>query len=442
MLRRFALAAFAMAAVLAAAGTQAQERLPVLFVHGNGDSAALWHTTIWRFESNGYDPKLLAALDFPRPLARSEDDVPQENRSGTVEAAGDLAAAVTRMLIETRQKKVALVASSRGGNAIRNYVKNGGGAGTVAVAVLGGTPNHGVFMIPDRPKAEFNGAGFFLKGLNEGGEIVPGVKWVTLRSDRNDKFAQATGEWVGMPGKPTGITAEGPALEGAENIVLPGLDHREVAFHRLAFREIWRAVAGGEPRTLDIVAESQPVLDGIVSGWANKGPTNLPLAGAEVAVWEVDPASGERRGAEPAHRKTVGADGRWGPFTAKPDAYYEFVASAPDSPTTHVYRTPFPRGSRYIHLRLAPQDEKDKASGAAVTLIRPRGYLGQGRDTFLIDGAVPDGVPPGVPGVASATRRWDDATSRAVPVMLNDEKMTVRTWPSREGHVVLAEFHH
>jgi predicted dithiol-disulfide oxidoreductase (DUF899 family) len=27
---------------------------PIVFVHGNGDTAALWHTIIWRFEPNGY----------------------------------------------------------------------------------------------------------------------------------------------------------------------------------------------------------------------------------------------------------------------------------------------------------------------------------------------------------------------------------------------------
>jgi triacylglycerol lipase len=33
----------------------AEQQPPVVFVHGNGDTAALWHTTMWRFESNGYD---------------------------------------------------------------------------------------------------------------------------------------------------------------------------------------------------------------------------------------------------------------------------------------------------------------------------------------------------------------------------------------------------
>ncbi|MBP8148864.1 MAG: twin-arginine translocation pathway signal, partial [Limnohabitans sp.] len=26
--------------------------VPIVFVHGNGDSANLWQTTLWRFESN------------------------------------------------------------------------------------------------------------------------------------------------------------------------------------------------------------------------------------------------------------------------------------------------------------------------------------------------------------------------------------------------------
>ena len=32
---------------------------PVLFVHGNGDHAALWITTLWRMESNGV-PRIVA----------------------------------------------------------------------------------------------------------------------------------------------------------------------------------------------------------------------------------------------------------------------------------------------------------------------------------------------------------------------------------------------
>jgi len=35
------------------AAPAAAELPPILFVHGNGDHAALWMTTMWRMESNG-----------------------------------------------------------------------------------------------------------------------------------------------------------------------------------------------------------------------------------------------------------------------------------------------------------------------------------------------------------------------------------------------------
>ena len=73
-----------------------------------------------------------------------------------------------------------LFANSRGGYAVRNYIANGGGAAKVSHAILGGTPNHGVWADPAvRPGSEFNGAGAFLTRLNApqgpgGAEVTPG----------------------------------------------------------------------------------------------------------------------------------------------------------------------------------------------------------------------------------------------------------------------------
>ena len=36
---------------------------PILFVHGNGDHAAVWITTLWRMESNGVPRCLLYTSD-------------------------------------------------------------------------------------------------------------------------------------------------------------------------------------------------------------------------------------------------------------------------------------------------------------------------------------------------------------------------------------------
>ena len=55
------------------APTAPPEMPPVLFVHGNGDHAALWITTLWRMESNGVPRDHMFAINFTDPLARSDD---------------------------------------------------------------------------------------------------------------------------------------------------------------------------------------------------------------------------------------------------------------------------------------------------------------------------------------------------------------------------------
>jgi hypothetical protein len=397
------------------------QQLPIVFVHGNGDSSSLWITTVWRFESNGYDRSRLFALDFPHPSALSDDTKPAENRTSSADEASYLAKEVARVLQVTGQKKVVLIGSSRGGNTIRNYIKNFGGSSTVAKAILGGTPNHGVLKSPDVPNNEFNGLGTFLTGLNTGSEVTPGVEFMTIRSDTNDKYAE-----------PHGGGYEWPELKGAKNVVIPGIDHRETAFHNLAFKAMYEFITGKPPATLDYVAEAKSVLNGMVGGFAAGAYTNVPAAGVTVNVYETDPATGQRRGAV-VHTKTTGADGMWGPFTAKPDAYYEFVFNG-----IHIYRTPFPRSSSYVGLRIRPAEQ---AEGSIVYLTRPRGYLGHGRDTFLVDGKVPDGVVEGVPTSDSARVKFPAGAQRAVPVMLNGEKITVLTWPASEGQIAVAEFH-
>ncbi len=417
--------------------------VPIVFVHGNGDTAALWHTMLWRFESNGFPRDRLAAIDFRYPLSRSVDDKEQELRSSTAEARQELAAFVAEVKQRTGAEKVALVASSRGGNAVRNFIKNGGGTAHVSHAILCGTPNHGV-IVSDRilVGSEFNGAGAFLRQLNDGpNEVVPGTQWATTRSDNADKFAQPDGRYLGLPaGTPTGVTFEGPALKGAKDIVLPGLDHREVAFHPKAFAAIYEFLLGKPPASLAIQAEAAPVLNGKVNGMPGGTPTNLPVAGAKVEIYETDPATGQRRGL--VHSKTTGSDGLWGPFTAKPDATYEFVVSAPGEAITHIYRTPFPRSSNLVHLRPGRLSDADKAAGSSITLTRPRGYFGHGRDVFTIDGAVAPGVSEGVPALSTGTLRLPAAAPRTVLVRGNEENFAVQSWPTAENRIVFAEMHY
>src|SRR5436309_9043615 len=304
-LGNFGRSAMAQTAAAPIAGT---ETPPVLFVHGNGDHAALWITTLWRMESNGVPRDRMFAIDFTDPLARSDDSKPEPNKSSTEDQRRELGEAIKELKRRTGASRVALVGNSRGGYSIRSYIKNGGAA-DVSHAVLCGVPNHGVYDWDEGLGGEFNGRGPFLRGLNEGeSEVTPGTAFLTLRSDGMDKYAQPDGRFVGKPGVPTGITSDGPALKGAANLVLGALDHREVAFHPRAFREIYKFIAGHEPARIAIVPARSVRLNGLVTGTPGGVPTNRPVAGATVEVFYVDRESGERKG-DVVHRSTTAAAG-------------------------------------------------------------------------------------------------------------------------------------
>ncbi|MDE5444546.1 hydrolase [Bradyrhizobium sp. CSA207] len=437
----FAVASLRMEALAQAApAAQGSEVPPILFVHGNGDYDALWMTTLWRMESNGIARARMLAINFTDPNARSDDSVEQANRSSTEDQRRELAAAITELKRRTGAPRVALVGSSRGGYATRNVVRNGGAA-DVSHAVLCGTPNHGVFATDDTLGSEFNGRGAFLRGLNEGeSEVTPGVAFLTLRSDGMDKYAQPDGRFIGKPGVPTGVTAEGPELKGATNLVLGALDHREVAFHPRAFREIYKFIAGREPVRIAIMPEQNVRLSGLVTGTPGGVSTNRPVAGATVDIFRVEPETGERKGGA-VHSSKTGADGRWGPAEVDAASSLEFVLTSPDAPTTHFYRSPFPRSSDVVHLRAArPLGPADKDAGAVVIMSRPRGYFGLPRDVVLFDGREPADVKLGVPTDATATLRLSAAeVGRNVVAQFNEERIVARAWPASENRIAIAE---
>ncbi len=428
-----------------------QDRPPIVFVHGNGDSAALWQTTLWRFESNGWSTERLHAIDVPYPLARDADNKPQAGRTSTAEHMAYLRDEVQAVLRRTGAKQVVLVGNSRGGNAIRNFVCNGEGAAVVSHAILGGTPNHGVQAIPGVNEAnEFSGTGPFLKQLNapknaQGDEVCGPTRWMTIRSDNNDKYAQPDGLWLGMKGKPTMVGFDGPELKGASNVVIPRIDHRETSYSVPAFEATYKFITGRAPQqTID--RQSQVVLNGKLVGMgvdpldAASGSfvNNLPLRGARLDVFETDPASGQRRGLA-VHTKTVGSDGYWGPFQARSDATYEFVIQANGYATTHIYRSAFPRSSQLIHMRPERANEADRAAQAVLSFVRPRGYFDPGRDAMSLDGqSTLPGVPAGA-GSASSRLRWNDPAQRSVVGVFNGEKVVGLTWPMAQGHTTVLE---
>ena len=381
----------------------------------------------------------------------------QDGRSGTDDQQRYLAAEVDRVLAATGASQVVLMGNSRGGNAIRSYLATAAGAAKVSHAILGDTPNHGVWANPGlRPNNEFNGSGAFLAGLNapkgvNGDEVTPGPQWLTLRSDNNDKFAQPDGVWIGAKGTPTNVSYDGPALKGADNRVLPGRDHREVSYHPEAFAAAYRFVTGQAPATASganaathVIAAAQVRLGGKLSGVTAAGPTNLPLAGGQVSVYAVDANTGARRGAA-LWDGSPGADGRWGPAVTDAKTALEFVVQAPGFAIAHIYRSPFQRSSAIVNLRPERLADADQGAGAVVSFSRPRAYFGLPRDSILLDGQPAPGIPPGVAGVATSKIRLASGTSRPVVAEfrsgLISERVVGQTWPAADKHLTVLELH-
>jgi hypothetical protein len=81
---------------------------------------------------------------------------------------------------------------------------------------------------------------------------------MTLRSDGFDLYAQPDGGIVfGKPGMPLNVTADGPALKGATNILLGEVDHRETALGPVAFAQIYQFITGHAPTRIAIGGHPQ-----------------------------------------------------------------------------------------------------------------------------------------------------------------------------------------
>lgn len=441
-IRAALLAALAAGLILLSGVAQAADKkLPIVFVHGNGDTAGLWITTLWRFESNGYPRALMEAVDLANPLAAKLYDQSEPAHSTAAEETRQLAAEVAAARKRTGAAKVILIAQSRGGNIVRNYLKNAGGAAHTAIAILCGAVNHGV-IVSDTILAgsEFNGASPFMRDLNAApDEVVPGVGFMTIRSDHDDKYAQPDGRFIGHPGTATGLGFDAPELKGAMNVVIPGIDHRETGYGPEAFAAMYKFITGREPKTRDVTPESAPLLSGKVSGFAYGAQTNIGVAGATLEIYRVSPETGERIG-HALWRKVTGADGKWGPVKVEAKAYYEFVVAVAGFPVTHIYRSPFPRSSRYVNLRPQLLAKDDKEAGAVVYVSRPRGYFGNGRDTVTLDGKEPPGIAPGVPSVSAAKLAFPAEPPQTVEAVFDNERIATRTWPIKDDQVSVAEF--
>jgi hypothetical protein len=123
---------------------------------------------------------------------------------------------------------------------------------------------------------------------------------------------------------------------------------------------------------------------------------NSFLAGSKVEVYEL--TTDPRMRADPVKVFDIGADGKFGPWEAKPNIYYEFKVMPPASAGTRprrVYMRPFRRSDRLLRFVLESQNPVANMTSSMVNVddafsmfaVRRRERAFQfGRDTLKIDG--------------------------------------------------------
>jgi len=380
---------------------------PLVFVHGHGESAAAWQDLVWRFESNGWPRERLFALQQPYPLACVDDAKPQPGCSTQAALQAFLQAEVARVLKQANASQVVMLGRGRGALAVRNYIQSGGGDQTVS---------HAIFAQPD-------------------------ARW---------------------PGSKTPLPLkdfDSAALKGVKSLLLPLSAQRDGAFSPAMFAATHQFLTGQAASASTVWPQMDLPLDGQVTGMgvpsdqrasaSNLFFNNLPVPKARVEVYAVNPVTGLRNSAV-LYAKAVASDGRWGPFQAQQGVSYEFVVRAPGYAVTHIYRSPFLRGSQWVHLKASRIADADLPAFAITTLERHGGNLDPTVNHVRFDGLSP---PPGVaadgagvgalvsvPAVSHLTSAKPQ--QRAIAAELHTdviERVVGRTWPAKESQVVRLE---
>jgi len=321
--------------LLAASAAQAKPPInPIIFVHGGSGSAAQFETQAMRFTSNGYPRRYIRALEY---------DSSQINTILPTVLA-ELDALIAELQAQTGRAQVDLLGHSLGTFVSQTYLSTPARAANVAHYV----------------------------NIDGGSAAAPpgGVPTLAL--------------WAGAD-PPVG------SIVGATNVTLAGQEHIETATSAEAFFEMYSFFRGSAPATTDVVPE--PAGQVSISGQVNFFPSNEGIAGAILEIWEVDPATGLRKGSSPVAMRLIDASGDWGPIDdVKGGRSYEFAVLREGEVDVNFFYEPFIRSDHLIRLNiatgLAPFIDVSP-NHTALTVVRQRefcGDLGTASDVLEIDG--------------------------------------------------------
>lgn len=265
--------------------------LPIVFVHGGAGSAAQYASVAKRFVSNGYPADRIHSYEYDSSSA-----------AAIAAAPAGIEALVDALRAEYGVERVNLVGHSLGTTISTAYLADPARAARIAHYV----------------------------GID--GRSMPTCGVGDPNLDCMGIFRGSTGD------------------VGGNNVYLNDTQtHVEAATSAESFAAQYRFFTGEEPRTTLILPK--PPGQVLVAGRAVYFPQNSGVDGATLEIWEVEAASGSRKGVEPVATLAIGPSGNWGPVSVNGGQHYEFALSRPDSTIEqHLYYQPFLRDDFWIRL--------------------------------------------------------------------------------------------
>ena len=308
-----AVAGLLLAAPIAQAQAQSSfDQNGVLFVHGFVGTGAQFESQKLRFMSNGYPERWVDAIDYDSTFA--------------TESRSQVHARIDGLIAELKQRtgrpKVDLLGHSLGTSVLQEYLNSSAERAA----------NVARYVNIDGSQAE---------------ALPGGVPTLAI--------------WAGR-GEP------GRRIAGATNVTLPNQTHVEAATSAEAFVEYHKFFTGRAPAHGIVPQAGQITIAGRVLHF----PVNRGVVGSTLAIWEVDGATGQRKGSAPLTSIAIGDSGNWGPVEVTAGRHYEFEVTRPGAPAHHHYYEPFVRSDHLVRLLesdvLANGGERGPRHAAAVIL--------------------------------------------------------------------------
>ncbi len=188
-------------------------------------------------------------------------------------------------------------------------------------------------------------------------------------------------------------TATGGDIEGATNLMIPGLDHYQVATHPEAFKGVYRFLNDSLPsmRTLPEVTEVP------IGGRAVFFGDNKPVAGAHIELYYLEAATGERLPSPSSISTYTDGQGRWSLPNVRARTPVELVLRASEaSRPVHYFFAGFDHVQPLVYLRALPTGSSmvsmllsglpDTSAQSVISVYVSLQAAVAGRDSLAIDG--------------------------------------------------------